>query len=83
MSDEALAQVAISEFPELLQQLLSKVQRMGTPLAVTQDGEPLVIVYPAPVKPRRAPSGIAKGSGQVLGDLVGPVLPESTWEALQ
>jgi prevent-host-death family protein len=82
MSHEAIAQIPISEFPELLQQLLSRVQQTGEPLTVTQNGEPLVVVYPA-LKPRRAPFGIAKGTGQVLEDIVEPVLPESTWEVLQ
>jgi hypothetical protein len=83
MNSKALTQISISEFPELLQQLLSDVQRTGAPLAVTQDGETLVIIYPTPMKPHRAPFGIAKGSGQILGDLVEPVLTESTWEVLQ
>jgi prevent-host-death family protein len=75
--NDAASQIALSEFPELLQQLLSEVQRTGAPLSVTQNGEPLVIVYPAPTKSRRAPFGIAKGSGQIIGDIVEPVLPES------
>jgi prevent-host-death family protein len=83
MSHDAIAQIPISEFPELLQQRLSQVQQTGTPLAVTQNGEPLVVVYPVPVKSRRAPFGVAKGTGQVLSDIVEPVLPESTWEVLQ
>jgi hypothetical protein len=83
MSREAIAHISISKFPELLQQLLSQVQETGMPLAVTQNGESLVVVYPAPVKSRRAPFGVAKGTGQVLSDIVEPVLNESTWEVLQ
>jgi hypothetical protein len=32
---------------------------------------------------KRAAFGVAKGSGKILGDIIEPVLPLSTWEALQ
>lgn len=32
---------------------------------------------------KRAAFGILKGSGKILGDVVEPVLPLSTWEVLQ
>ena len=32
--------------------------------------------------PQRPAFGFMKGTGKILGDVVAPILPESTWEAL-
>jgi prevent-host-death family protein len=84
MDDAVMAQIAMSELPEPLQQIISNVQRTGAPLTVTQNGDPIVIVYPAAEKPAcRAAFGVLKGSGQILEDLVEPGLPLLDWEVLQ
>ena len=75
--------IASSELPETLQQLFTEIQRTKTPLTVTHDGEPLVIIYPASPQPQRPGFGALKGSGEILGDVIGSVIPATAWEAFQ
>ncbi|MBE9230486.1 MAG: type II toxin-antitoxin system Phd/YefM family antitoxin [Nostocales cyanobacterium LacPavin_0920_SED1_MAG_38_18] len=75
--------ITTSELPKTLQQIFTEIQRTKTPLTVTHDGEPLVIIYPATLQPQRPAFGAMKGSGEILGDVIAPVIPATTWEALQ
>jgi hypothetical protein len=43
--------IATSELPETLQQIFAEIQCTKTPLNVTYEGEPLVIIYPATPQP--------------------------------
>lgn len=38
---------------------------------------------PQPIQNKRPAFGVMKGSGEILGDIVAPALPESAWEVLQ
>ncbi len=78
-----MQQISTNELPENLQKLLTEVQRTKTPLTVTHEGKPLVIISPATTQPKRATFGAMKGSGEILGDLITPAVPLSTWEVLQ
>jgi hypothetical protein len=60
-----------------------EIQRTKTPVTVTHDGEPLVIIYPVTPQLQRPAFGAMKGSGEILGDVIAPVIPDTTWEALQ
>lgn len=40
-------------------------------------------VEPQAIQNKRPAFGVMKGSGQILGDIVAPALPESAWEVLQ
>lgn len=75
--------ITISELPEPLRQLFTQIQHSKTPLTVSDRGEPLVIIYPATPHPQRPVFGAMKNSGQILGDLVAPILPASEWEVLE
>ncbi|MBN3951302.1 MAG: type II toxin-antitoxin system Phd/YefM family antitoxin [Nostoc sp. NMS7] len=75
--------IATSELPETLQQIFAEIQRTKTPLTVTHEGEPLVIIYPATPQPHRPAFAVMKGSGEILGEVIAPVIPANTWEALQ
>jgi hypothetical protein len=78
-----MPQIKIDEIPENLQKLFTEVERTQTPLTVTREGKPLVIISPAPIKPKRAAFGAMKGSGEILGDLIAPAVPLSTWDVLE
>jgi antitoxin (DNA-binding transcriptional repressor) of toxin-antitoxin stability system len=78
-----MLQISTKELPENLQQLLTEVQQTQTPLIVFHEGKPLVIISPATTRPERATFGAMKGSGEILGDLIDPVVPINTWEVLQ
>jgi hypothetical protein len=47
-----------------------------------KDGIPVFTIYPAQTS-KRAEFGVAKDSGQVLGDLVEPPLSPTNWKVLQ
>ncbi|MBR8840896.1 MAG: type II toxin-antitoxin system prevent-host-death family antitoxin [Stigonema ocellatum SAG 48.90 = DSM 106950] len=78
-----MPQISTHELPENLQQLFAEVQRTKTPLTVTHEGKPLVVICPATTQTKRATFGAMKGSGEILADLIAPAVPLSTWEALQ
>lgn len=75
--------ITISELPEPLRQLFTQIQHSKTPLTISDRGEPLVIIYPATPHLRRPAFGAMKNSGQILGDLVAPILPASEWEVFR
>jgi antitoxin (DNA-binding transcriptional repressor) of toxin-antitoxin stability system len=78
-----MSQIKINELPENLQQLFAEVQRTKTPLTVTHEGKPLVIISPATIQPKRATFGEMKESGEILEDLISPAVSSDTWEVLQ
>lgn len=76
-----MMQIAISELPEALQQLLLKVEQTNTPLTVTQEGKPLLVISRAIPTKARPPAGFMKNNGKILGDIISPV--EQPWQVLQ
>ena len=58
--------------------LLDEVSRTGEPVIITKRGRPI-----AQLVPMRAPDGAASlaGTVEILGDILGPVLPSDAWEA--
>ena len=75
--------VPISKFKATCLALLDKVKRTGKPLLVTRKGEPIALVTPPP-RPKRPISwlGAFRSSGQIVGDIVSPVVDEREWEVL-
>jgi hypothetical protein len=65
--------ITTSELPETLQQIFAEIQRTKTPLTVTHEGAPLVIIYPATSQPQRPAFGAMKSSGEILGDIIAPL----------
>ena len=78
-----MQQINDNELPENIQQLFQEVQRNKTPLTVTHEGEPLVVIYPAKNQPKRPSFGAMKGTGEIVGDLIAPAVPFNTWEVLE
>lgn len=78
-----MEKIQISQFKALCLRLLDEVKRSGEPLMVTKNGEPLVVVYPAPMQRQRVPFGIAKDTGKIVGDIIEPASCEDTWEVLK
>ncbi|MGD1808251.1 hypothetical protein ACP6PL_22840 [Dapis sp. BLCC M126] len=67
-----MAEITTDELPESLQTLFIEVERTKTPLTIIHQGKPLVIVYPAITETKRPSSGVMKGTGKILGDIVAP-----------
>ena len=79
-----MQEVAISEFKAKCLAMLEEVQKTKKPLRVTRYGKPVAdIVPPAPPKNDGSWIGSMKGTMEILGDIVSPVMDESDWEAAQ
>lgn len=79
-----MEQIAISKFKATCLAVLEKVRNTGQPVLVTRFGHPVAEIS-APrtgLKPARE-FGTLIGTGEILGDIVGPIGDESDWEAAQ
>ena len=76
-----MTQLTTSDLPEALQKLFIEVEQTNTPLTITHEGRPLVVIHPAKNQKPRPPFGFMKGQGEILGDIIAPV--EQPWEVLQ
>lgn len=79
-----MEEISISRFKATCLAVLERVRRTGRPVLVTRRGEPVAQVVPPPA-PDRSPSwlGAMRGSGRILGDVIGPVSEEDEWEVLR
>jgi len=77
--------VAISEFKAKCLALLEEVNKTKQPLLVTRFGKPVAQVSPpAPEEEARAGwFGSMVGKGEILGDIVAPVVDPDDWEVLR
>ncbi|MHB8512225.1 MAG: type II toxin-antitoxin system Phd/YefM family antitoxin [Actinomycetota bacterium] len=73
-------EMAITQFKAQCLAAIERVRRTGRPLLVTKRGKPVaqVVPPPTPVK-KRAKAGYAKGTIEILGDIVGPTTDISEW----
>jgi prevent-host-death family protein len=74
-----MEEIAISKLKATCLAVLEQVRKTGQPVLVTRFGQPIAEIYPpASLRtPRRF--GARLGSGEVLGDIVGPISDESEW----
>lgn len=79
----AVETMAISEFKATCLAVLERVRQSGQPVLVTRRGEPVAEIVPPSSRARSRPwLGSARGSGEVVGDIVAPAADEQEWEAL-
>jgi prevent-host-death family protein len=80
----AEATLAISRFKATCLAVLERVRRTGRPVTVTRFGEPMArVVPPAPARGKRRVLGAYADRGEILGDIVSPVLPLEAWDVLR
>ena len=72
-----MGQLSTAELPQALLNLFTEIQQTKTPLTVFHNGKPWVIIYPATPQKQRPAFGSMKGSGEIVGDIVMPALPEN------
>ncbi|HET9993991.1 MAG TPA: type II toxin-antitoxin system Phd/YefM family antitoxin [Candidatus Acidoferrum sp.] len=75
-----MKEIPISKFKATCLAVLKRVRKTGEPVIVTRFGQPIAEIRPVnEVKRIRLGGGI--GTGEILGDIVGPIGDESDWEA--
>ena len=80
----SMEQIAISKFKATCLAVLERVRRTRRPVVVTRFGKAIAeIVPPSPKKKSGSRLGGMVGRAQILGDIVGPVVELSEWEALR
>jgi prevent-host-death family protein len=79
-----MEEVAISEFKAKCLALLERVRKTKKPLRVTRFGKPVAdIVPPSPEAGHNDWIGSMKGTVEIVGDIVSPVINEKDIEALR
>jgi antitoxin (DNA-binding transcriptional repressor) of toxin-antitoxin stability system len=74
----------ISKFKATCLAALERVRKTRRPLRVTRFGKPVAdIVPPAPDAPEDGWLGSMRGTLRIRGDIVGPAVEPSEWEALR
>jgi prevent-host-death family protein len=77
-----MKEIAISEFKAKCLGLLEEVRKTRKPIRVTRFGKPVAeVVPPSPDKPAGRRLGSMVGTGEILGDIVGPTGSLEDWDA--
>lgn len=74
--------VKISVFKARCLQILDEVSRTGKELVITRHGKEIAVISPAKPSKSRNGFGIAKGTIEIVGDIVEPVADAQDWEVL-
>lgn len=76
--------IAISKFKATCLKVVKRVKRTGKPIRITKFGQPIAeIVPPTPDPPKKSWLGCMAGTGEIRGDIVGPICDPDDWEALR
>ncbi len=77
-----MEEIAVSKFKATCLSVLKRVRKTRKPVLVTRFGAPLAEVVP-PREPKRPSSwlGSMAGTGEIIGDIVGPISSEEEWDA--
>jgi prevent-host-death family protein len=78
-----MKEVAISEFKAKCLAMLEEVRKTKKPIRITRRGKPVAEVVPPAPTPKRMILGSMKGTFEILGDIVSPVIDLDDIEALR
>ena len=73
----------ISKFKATCLAAMERVQKTGQPLRVTRFGRPVVDIVPAAPEPQMRILGCMRGTAEIVGDIISPIVDESEWEVLK
>ena len=77
-----MKEIAISEFKAKCLGILEEVRKTRKPIRVTRFGKPVAeVVPPSPAEPTGSRLGCMAGTGEILGDIVGPTAAWDEWDA--
>jgi len=75
-----MQEIAISKFKATCLSVLEDVHKTRRPILVTRFGKPVAEVGPPRAAKKRL-LGCMKGTGEVIGDIVGPIGSFDDWKA--
>ena len=79
-----MQEVAISEFKAKCLALLQQVHKTKKPIRITRRGKPVAeVVPPSPAKQKGGWLGSMKGSFDIVGDIVSPVIDLDDFEVMR
>jgi prevent-host-death family protein len=79
-----MEEIAVSKFKATCLSVLQRVNKTRKPILITRFGKPIAEVVPPPPPPRPANwMGSMAGTGEILGDIVGPISTEEEWSPLR
>lgn len=76
-----MKEVTISEFKAQCSALIREVEKTGKPLRITRCGKPLAEIVPLKRSSKRRKLGRLAGKGEILGDIVSPIIDLNDIEA--
>jgi prevent-host-death family protein len=68
-----MQEIAISKFKATCLAVLENVRHTRRPVRVTKFGKPVAEIVPAKPEPKKSWLGCMRDSGEIVGDIVGPV----------
>ena len=83
MKSGRMETINASDFKARCLAILDRVQTTGERVVVLKRGRPVAEVWPASGAQAEHPQWELVGTVTVMGDIVGPVLPEEDWESLR
>jgi len=84
VKEETMERIPISKFKAKCLFILRQVKQTDQPILVTRQGEPIAQILPPP--PQERPDswlGSFRETGQILGDILSPIVSEKEWNVFQ
>jgi prevent-host-death family protein len=77
-----MVSLQVSEFKATCLSVIERVRQTGEPVLITKHGEPVAELIPARPQAKRKREGFLgslRGTAELVGDVVSPVLSEDEW----
>ena len=81
---DGMVSIQVSEFKATCLAVIERVRKTGQPILITKHGEPVAeLVSPRPQTKsgREGFLGSMRGTAEIIGDVISPVLSEDEWTA--
>lgn len=75
-----MKEINASEFKTKCLALFDEIARTGEGMTVLKHGRPVAQILPALPRDQGYPQETLKGSVEICGDVISPVLPAESWE---
>lgn len=80
----SMEQISATEFKANCLAVVQRVQKTGKPIEITRYGKAVAEIVPVRPKARnKSWIGSMAGTGEILGDIISPAIPESDWDMLK